>query len=132
MRVMDQDQHISPDQLEEMTATEAGKMLHVGHTRMAQLLKAGEKVGLPSRRSPLDRRVRLVKRSDVETLRQRSQGLTIGEARKQLGIGWEKMRALIEEEVLPVRQHPLYHNRRIVDPDRLTALLAERRRQGQE
>ncbi len=134
----DLDQRDSREQQEddqEMTAAEAGEMLGIGHTKLAQLLKVGEEAGehgLPSRRSMLDNRVRMVKRSAVERLLRQSSGMTVEEARKQLGVSRVKMKALIEEGMLPVRTHPLSHKKRIVDPDRYAELLAERRARPQK
>jgi hypothetical protein len=50
---------------EYIIAEEARQILGVGVNRMAQLLKDGV---LPFERSPLDRRIKLIKRSDVEEL----------------------------------------------------------------
>jgi excisionase family DNA binding protein len=52
-----------------MTAGEAREYLGVGKQKMARLLVDGT---LPSEPDPLDRRIRLVKRSDVEALASRS------------------------------------------------------------
>ena len=119
-----------PDDPPKITAIEAGRILGVGNTKRAELLKVGKqtggKEGLPSETSPLDHRVVLVKQSDVEALRAASQGVTVREARKALGVGHEKLKVLIESGQLPVRSHPLYKRRKIVDPVRYQELLAER------
>lgn len=50
---------------EYIIAEEARQILGVGVNRMAQLLKDGV---LPFERSPLDKRIKLIKRADVEAL----------------------------------------------------------------
>lgn len=52
-----------------MTIGEATEYLGVGNKKMAQLLKEGL---LPWEQDPLDKRSKLVKRSDVEALKARS------------------------------------------------------------
>lgn len=119
------------DEEVEMPAAEAGKRLGIGHSKLAQLLKAGDEGredGLPSRRSPLDQRVRLVKARDVERLLRQSAGMTLEQARMQLGVSHQKMQRLIKEGTLPVHPNPLHPSRPIVDPERFEVLLAERHR----
>lgn len=122
---------VSADQEQkvEMTAADAARILGIGENKLAQLLKGGQDTqeqGLPFRQSRLDRRVRLVRRSDVEGLLRLSQGTTVQEARRQLGISREKMKSLIDEGTLPVRLNPLHRNRPIVDQATYEELLAER------
>lgn len=52
-----------------MTIAEARDFLGIGNKKMAQLLKDGELAAVPD---PLDKRSKLVKRSDVEALKARS------------------------------------------------------------
>lgn len=52
-----------------MTIAEATAYLGIGNKKMAQLLKEG---ALPWEPDPLDKRSKLVKRSDVEALKARS------------------------------------------------------------
>lgn len=52
-----------------MTVAEAQAYLGVGNKKVARLLKEGELTATPD---PLDKRVKLVKRSDVEALKARS------------------------------------------------------------
>jgi hypothetical protein len=60
---------------EYMTAAEAMRALGVGNKKMMTLLALGEQGqpgGLPWVRDALDKRIKLVKRSDVEELQARS------------------------------------------------------------
>jgi excisionase family DNA binding protein len=50
---------------EVMTATEARKLLGIGKAKLAKLIASG---ALPTHKDPLDERVRLVRRSDVDAL----------------------------------------------------------------
>jgi hypothetical protein len=52
-----------------MTAGEARELLSVGRQKMAQMLADGT---LPYELDPLDKRIRLLKRADVEALAARS------------------------------------------------------------
>jgi hypothetical protein len=55
-----------------LTVGQARELLGVGKRKMAELLKAGREGqpgGLPSQPDPLDKRIKLVWRSDVEALR---------------------------------------------------------------
>jgi excisionase family DNA binding protein len=52
-----------------MTIAEATEYLGIGSKKMAALLKSGE---LPYQPDKLDRRIKLVKRADVETLKEQS------------------------------------------------------------
>jgi excisionase family DNA binding protein len=53
-----------------LTVADAAKLLGVGRTKMSELIASGE---LPVvGKDPLDKRVRLIKRSDVDTLLKRS------------------------------------------------------------
>lgn len=118
-----------PEDEQVINAYEAGKLLGIGHTKLAQLFKEWErtgKQGLPFRHSTLDSRGYLVLRRDVDTLLQQSQGITVEEARTQLAISRKKMKKLIERNILLVRQNPLDHHVRFVDPESLNNLLAER------
>lgn len=51
---------------EHITVAEAQKLLGVSHTKIWKLIKDGE---LQAYKSPLNKRVKLVKREDVERLR---------------------------------------------------------------
>lgn len=117
---------------EEVTAQEACHLLGIGHAKLTRLLRQWEsngEGGLPFRRSALDHRVLLIKRSDIQALLERSQGVTVQQARRGLGISAQKMRQLlIEDGQLPLRENPLHRNKRLVDEVRYQALLAERRR----
>jgi hypothetical protein len=61
------DNEADPEEL--MTATEAQTLLGISAKGLARLLKSGE---LPYERDALDRRVKMVKRADVEKLAARS------------------------------------------------------------
>lgn len=132
MVVVDREQRESPEHLADkqvLTAPEAGQLLGIGHTKLAQILKTWDKTrteGLPFEHSRLDRRVLLIKRTDVTALLEQSQGITVEEARRQLGVSRAKMKELIESGELPVRDNPLHKRQRFVDPKRFEALLAER------
>lgn len=54
---------------EYMTVTEARILLRVSKGKMAKLIREGD---LPTEDDPLDERVKLVKRSDVEALMKRN------------------------------------------------------------
>ena len=113
-----------------ITASQAREMLRIGHSRFAQLLgewEATHKSGLPWSRSTLDRRVRLIKRRDVLTLLQQSEGMTVEQARQGLGVSHNKILYLISSGALPVRSNPLQLKQRLVDPQRYAALLAQQR-----
>lgn len=118
-----------------ITATQAARTLGVGHNKIAKLLKAwkegGGKEGLAYELQAVDgltdRRMHLIKQSDVEALREASQGMIVREARKALGVSKEKMQALIKSGELPVRPHPLDKRQRLVDPASYQALLAKRK-----
>jgi hypothetical protein len=58
----------TPEKEDYMRTAEARKLLRVSPTKMAQLLADGS---LPHFIDPLDRRVKLVRRADVEALRAR-------------------------------------------------------------
>jgi excisionase family DNA binding protein len=55
-----------------ITASEAREILGVSTRKMAELTKEGPGQVLPFIRDPLDGRIRLIKRSDVEALKARS------------------------------------------------------------
>lgn len=115
---------------EEIPAFQARALLGISNTRFAQLLKEWETTregGLPFRVSPLDHRVHLIKRRDVDALLQASQGKTVEEARRDLGVSTNKILALIQGGQLLVRPNPLNLKQRLVDPESFAALLAERR-----
>ena len=127
--VVEHNQDESLDEEQEIRVSEAGAILGVKHTKLAQLLKEGGETGqhsLPFRRSSLDNRVHLVKLRDVQSLLHQSQGITVEEARKHLGVSREKMKHLIESKVLPVRPHPLHRLKRLVDQEAYNKLLKER------
>jgi len=120
---------------EEVTAQEACHLLGIGHAKVTRLLRQWESnggEGLPYRRSALDHRVLLIKRSDIQALRSRSQGVTVQEARRELGISEQKMKQLIDGGQLPLRENPLRRNKRLVDAERYQALLAERHRRPRQ
>lgn len=54
-----------------MSASEAAKELGVSRKKIADLIKSGE---LPTKEDPLDKRVKLITRSAVADLKQRSRG----------------------------------------------------------
>lgn len=132
MLVAEWEHRVPAEQLAEkpvLTASEAGQLLGIGHSKLAQLLNIWEqtgKQGVPFERSKLDHRVLLIKRSDVVALLEQSRGMTVEQARHQLGVSRAKMKELIEAGELPVRHNPLHKRQRIVDPERYEALLAER------
>ena len=116
---------------EEVTAQEACRLLGIGHAKLTRLLRqweANQADGLAFRRSTLDHRVLLIKRGDIQELLDRSQGMTVQAARRALGISPQKMKQLVEAGELPLRDNPLHRNKRLVDPERYQALLAERQR----
>lgn len=57
---------MKPESSEHVTVAEAQKLLGVSHTKIWQLMKDGT---LKAYKSPLNKRVKLVKREDVERLR---------------------------------------------------------------
>lgn len=64
-----------PDEDEYMTTADAMRELGIGNKKMARLLDAGykgEPDGLPWSPDPLDRRIKRVKRADVEALKRQS------------------------------------------------------------
>lgn len=115
---------------EEVTAQEASEILQIGHAKLTRLFRVWEEsgeLGLPFRRSTLDKRVLLIKRGDIQALLKKSQGMTVQQARRELGISAQKTKHLIDSGELPVRANPLHRHQRLVDPERYAALLAERR-----
>lgn len=56
----------APQQREYLTAAEAQHVLGVSKRKMADLIRRGD---LPSEPNPFDRRSKLVRRADVETLK---------------------------------------------------------------
>ena len=113
----------------EVTAQDAGRLLGIGHAKLSRLLHDWERTGqgLPFRRSRLDQRAVLISRKDIAGLREQSQGVSVQEAMRRLGVSRQKMKQLIESGELPLRENPLHQNKRLVDPERYAALLAERR-----
>ena len=112
----------------EVTAQDAGRLLGIGHAKLSRLLRDWERTGhgLPFRRSRLDQRAILISRKDIAALREQSQGVSVQEAIRRLGVSRQKMKQLIESGELPLRENPLHQNKRLVDPERYAALLAER------
>ena len=112
----------------EVTAQEAGKLLGIGHAKLSRLLRDWERTGqgLPFRRSRLDQRAILISRKDIAALREQSQGVSVQEAMRRLGVSRQKMKRLIESGELPLHENPLHQNKRLVDRERYAALLAER------
>jgi hypothetical protein len=112
----------------EVTAQDAGKLLGIGHAKLSRLLRAWEQTGqgLRFRRSRLDQRAILISRQDIAALREQSEGVSVQEAMRRLGVSRQKMKRLIESGELPLRENPLHRNKRLVDPERYAALLAER------
>lgn len=112
----------------EVTAQEAGRLLGIGHAKLSRLLRAWERSGqgLPFRRSRLDQRAILIRRQDIAALREQSEGVSVQEAMRRLGVSRHKMKQLIESGELPLRENPLHQHKRLVDPERYAALLAER------
>lgn len=116
----------APNQEDEITASQAMELLGILPARFAHLLN--ENV-LPYRKSPLDKRVHLVRLSDVNTLLQESRGMTVEQARTQLVVSRQKMSALIVSGELPVRLNPLNAKQRLVDSEQFARLLSERQMQ---
>ncbi len=112
----------------EVTAQDAGKLLGIGHAKLSRLLRDWEQTGqrLRFRRSRLDQRAILISRQDIAALREQSEGVSVQEAMRRLGVSRQKMKRLIESGELPLRANPLHRNKRLVDPERYAALLAER------
>ena len=112
----------------EVTAQDAGRLLGIGHAKLSRLLRDWERTGrgLPFRRARLDQRALLISRRDIAALREQSQGVSVQEAMRKLGVSRQKMKQLIESGELPLRENPLHQNKRLVDPERYAALLAER------
>jgi len=113
----------------EVTAQDAGRLLGIGHAKLSRLLRDWERTGqgLRFRRSRLDQRAVLISRKDIAALREQSQGVSMQEAMRRLGVSRHKMKQLIESGELPLRENPLHRNKRLVDQERYAALLAERR-----
>jgi len=113
----------------EVTAQDVGRLLGIGHAKLSRLLRDWERTGrgLPFRRSRLDQRAVLISRKDIAALREQSRGVSVQEARRGLLVSRHKIKQLIESGELPLRENPLYQNKRLVDPQRYAALLAERR-----
>jgi predicted DNA-binding protein (UPF0251 family) len=111
-----------------VTAQDAGRLLGIGHAKLSRLLRDWERTGhgLPFRRSRLDQRAILICRRDIAALREQSQGVSVHEAMRRLGVSRQKMKQLVESGELPLRENPLHQNKRLVDPERYAALLAER------
>ena len=125
----EQNQNAGGNEDQEILASEAVELLGIGHTKLAQMLKKWERTGqwgLPFRRSSLDRRVRLIKRSDIQLILQQSQGVTVEEARKHLQVSRAKMKELIKSNILPTRPHPLDTSKQLVDQEAYNKLLKER------
>jgi hypothetical protein len=112
-----------------VTAQDALRLLGIGHAKLSRLLRDWERTGrgLPFHRSRLDQRAILISRKDIAALREQSRGVSVQEARRGLGVSRHKMKQLIESGELPLHENPLYQNKRLVDPERYAALLAERR-----
>src|SRR6266567_8776285 len=82
----------------EVTAQDAGRLLGIGHAKLSRLLRDWERTGrgLPFRRSRLDQRAILISRKDIAALREQSQGVSVQEAMRRLGVSRQKMKQLIE------------------------------------
>src|SRR6266446_457285 len=91
----------------EVTAQDAGRLLGIGHAKLSRLLRAWERTGqgLPYRRSRLDQRAILISRKDIAALREQSQGVSVQEAMRRLGVSRQKMKRLIESGELPLREN---------------------------
>jgi ATP/maltotriose-dependent transcriptional regulator MalT len=127
------DEQTSPTETDKqslITLSQARAILHIGHTKLSELVKLGEQTdgreGLRSSHSSLDRRAVFIERSEIEALRA-ALGVPLKEARRQLGVSQTKMREIIVSGALILRPHPFYKGRQVVDAESLLKLLSERK-----